>query len=345
MPVRQFLREARCDGGQDLRCAIIAAMKWLKAGGPALAPVMAALWLWPAAVQAQQPLFTSRIDVVHVGVTVLDRDGNLVTDLTRDDFEVLEDGRPQEVRYFSVGLSSDVDDIPLHLGLLLDMSGSMERNDRFQKTAAIRFLNTLTYAADMTLVDFDTEVRVGRYGQQDFGRLIERIRGRRPEGYTALYDALGVYLDGAFEQDGRKVLVLYTDGEDTRSRLSIRDARDLLRASDVTVYAIGFQGDLRSRARQRQRMRLGQLTEITGGRAYFPYSVNALEEIYEQIVDELDGRYSLGYVSTNTRQDGSWRELDVRLRSDRADLRDATVRVREGYYAIWNENEAASDAR
>ena len=299
----------------------------------------------PAAAQGQQPLFTSRIDLVHVGVTVLDRDGNLVTDLTRDDFEVLEDGRPQDVRYFSVGLSSDADDVPLHLGLLLDMSSSMERNDRFQKTAAIRFLNTLTYAADMTLVDFDTEVRVGRYGQEDFGRLIERIRGRRPEGYTALYDALGVYLDGAFEQDGRKVLVLYTDGEDTRSRLSIRDARDLLRASDVTVYAIGFQGDLRSRARQRQRMRLGQLTEITGGRAYFPSSVNALEAIYGEIVEELDGRYSLGYVSTNTRRDGRWREIDVRLRSGRPDLRDAKLRVREGYYALWNEEEAASDSR
>ena len=310
-----------------------------------LACVVAVLVLAPAAVQAQPPLFTSRIDLVHVGVTVLDRDGNLVTDLTRDDFEVLEDGRPQDVRYFSVGLASDVADVPLHLGLLLDMSSSMERNDRFQKTAAIRFLNTITYAADMTLVDFDTEVRVGRYGQQDFGRLIERIRGRRPEGYTALYDALGVYLDGAFEQDGRKVLVLYTDGEDTRSRLSIRDARELLRASDVTVYAIGFQGDLRSRARQRQRMRLGQLTGITGGRAYFPHSINALEEIYEQIVEELDGRYSLGYVSTNTRRDGTWRELDVRLRAARADLRGARLRVREGYYAIWNEDEAAPDPR
>lgn len=307
--------------------------------------VLAVLLLAPAAVRAQRPLFTSRIDLVRVGVTVLDRDGNLVTGLTRDDFEVLEDGRPQEVRYFSMGLASDVDDVPLHLGLLLDMSGSMERNDRFQKTAAIRFLNRLTYAADLTLVDFDTEVRVGRYGQEDFGRLIERIRGRRPEGYTALYDALGVYLDGAFEQDGRKVLVLYTDGEDTRSRLSIRDARDLLRASDVTVYAVGFQRDLRSRARQRQRMRLGQLTDLTGGTAYFPHSIEALEEIYEKIVAELDARYELGYVSTNTRRDGSWREIEVRLRSRRAALRDAKVRVREGYYSIWNEAEAASDPR
>ena len=308
-----------------------------------IALIAAAVLLASAAVPAQQPRFTSGIDLVHVGVTVLDRDGNLVTDLTADDFEVLEDGESQEVRYFSVGLASDVDLIPLHLGLLLDMSGSMERTDRFQKTAAIKFLNTLTYAADITLVDFDTEVRVGRYQQDDFGRLIERIRGRRPEGYTALYDALGVYLDGAFEQDGRKVLVLYTDGIDTRSRISVLDARDLLRASDVTVYAVGFQREMRTSARQRQRMVLGRLTRMTGGASYFPDSVEDLDEIYAAIAEELDARYSLGFVSTNTRRDGTWREVEVRLRTTRDDLRRAKVRVRDGYFARYVKADADAD--
>ena len=87
------------------------------------------------------------------------------------------------------------------------------------------------------------------------------------------------------------------------------------------------------------------MTELTGGTAYFPHSTRALEEIYGSIVEELDARYSLGFVSTNTRQDGSWREVEVRLRPDRADLRRAKVRVREGYYAIWNEAEASSDSR
>ncbi|MXY26015.1 MAG: VWA domain-containing protein [Acidobacteria bacterium] len=295
---------------------------------------------------AQRPTFTSGIDLVHVGVTITDDDGNLITDLTVDDFDVLEDGQPQEISYFSVGLESDAELIPLHLGLLFDMSESMGRSERFQKTAAIRFLNTLTYAADMTVVDFDTEVRVGRYGQADFGRLIERIRGRRPGGYTALYDALGVYLDGAFEQDGRKVLVLYTDGEDTRSRLTIREARDLLRASDVTVYAVGFQESLRSRQRLRQRVLLNQLTELTGGYSYFPNTVDELDEIYARIAEELDGRYSLGFVSANGRRDGTWRELEVRLRDpDRRDeLRDARIRVREGYFAPWSEAEAEGEA-
>ncbi len=317
-------------------------------GFPAAVGCAAAFTIAFAAAEAaaQRPTFTSGIDLVHVGVTIVDDDGNLVTDLAMDDFEVLEDGEPQEIRYFSVGVESDADLIPLHLGLLFDMSESMGRSERFQKTAAIRFLNTLTYAEDMTVVDFDTEVRVGRYGQDDFGRLIERIRSRRPGGMTALYDALGVYLDGAFEQDGRKILVLYTDGEDTRSRLSASEARDLLRASDVTVYAVGFQESLRSRQRMRQRMLLNQLTEITGGFAYFPNSADDLDEIYGRIADELQGRYSLGFVSTNGRRDGTWRELEVRLRDpgERHDPRDVRIRVREGYFAPWSELEAEGEA-
>ena len=285
---------------------------------------------------AQEPLFTSRIDLVHVGVSVLDDDDVPVTELGRDDFELYEDGRLQEIEYFSRGLASDAEILPTHLGVLFDASGSMERDERFAKTAAIKFLNALTYAIDMTVVDFDTEVRVGRYSQADFPRLVERIRRSRTSGNTALYDALGVYLDGAFFQDGRKVLLLYTDGADTRSRITMSDALDLVKASDVTIYAIGFQKHLPSGARPRsgvQRMRLRQLTDVTGGRSYFPSDVDELDEIYEKIAAELDGRYSLGYsasrpcdpspdaspVSGNTRLDGTWRELEVRLKTPRSE--------------------------
>ena len=286
---------------------------------------------------ALQPTFTSRIDLVHVSVTVLDRDGAPVTDLDSGDFELLEDGELQEVSYFSRGLSTDNDVMPVHLGLLLDASGSMAQDDRFQKTAAIKFLRALDFAADTTIVDFDTEVRVGRYGRDGFPRLVERIRASRPSGETALYDALGVYLDGAFEQDGRKILVLYTDGEDTRSQMTFEDARDLLRASDVTVYAIGLQRYLRASSRQRQRMFLQELTDSTGGRAYFPQETDELDRIYEQIEAELNARYSIGFISTNEAMDGSWRELEVRLRSQSESLQRADIRSRDGYYAVYVE--------
>jgi Ca-activated chloride channel family protein len=299
-----------------------------------------ALILTSSIVAAQEVHFTSGVDLVHLGVTVLSRDNELVTELTAEDFELYEDGLVQEIQYFSRGLSSDAETMPMHLGILLDASGSMDEQDGiFAKTAAIKFLNTLTYAHDITLVDFDTEVRVGRYSQADFPRLIERIRGRRPDGWTALYDALGVYLDGAFDQDGRKVLLLYTDGSDTRSRLLYTGAIDLLRASDVTVYAIGFQKYIPSTQRDVQRMRLEQLVAATGGRCYFPTDVDQLDEIYKQITDELEARYSIGYSSDNLRTDGIWRKIEIKIKDSRVDLGRLTVRSRQGYFAPYIEED------
>jgi len=285
---------------------------------------------------AQRPLFTSGIDLVHFGVTVVDRDGEPVADLSQDDLEVYEDGELQEIRYFSRGLNADTDTLPMHLGVLLDASASMGDDERTAKTAAIKFLNTLTYAADITLVDFDETVRVGRYSQRDFPRLVERIRNRKPGVMTAFYDALGVYLDGAFEQDGRKVLLMYSDGYDTRSRMPFSETLDLLRASDVTVYAIGFQGNIPSSDRQRERMKLAQLTEITGGWVFFPTEVEALDGIYEKISRELDTRYGLGYTSTNAEADGTWRQVEVKVKS-RPELKDVSIRSRRGYYARYED--------
>jgi len=134
-------------------------------------------------VGAQQPTFRTAIDLVNIGVTVTDKKGKLVTDLTAGDFEVTEGGRKQTLSYFAAGDQVGPD---LHLGLLLDVSGSMGEDIGFTRTAAIKFLNTLTDAVDITVVDFDTQVRVGRYGQSEFARLVERIRQQKTDGNTAL---------------------------------------------------------------------------------------------------------------------------------------------------------------
>src|SRR5690606_23797291 len=114
------------------------------------------------------------------------------------------DGVPQTIQYFAQG---DVTErFPLRLGLLMDVSGSMGRDIHFSRTAAIRFMNAVDHAKDITLVDFDTEVRLARYGQNDFPRLIERIRNAEPDGWTAFYDAIEVYLNGMAMEGGQKVL-------------------------------------------------------------------------------------------------------------------------------------------
>jgi Ca-activated chloride channel family protein len=280
---------------------------------------------------AQRP-FRSGIDLVHFVVTVVDQDDNLVTGLRQEDFEVYEEGKRQEIRYFAASGDREIAP-PLHLGLLFDTSGSMDEDVQFARTAAIRFLNELTRAVDITLVDFDTEVRVSRYGQADLPRLVERIRMREPEGWTALYDAVGVYLDGASDQNGHKILVLYTDGGDTRSSMSFSDCMSLLRMSDITLYAVGFLEHQRASVRLTQQLYLRQMAATTGGEAYFPYSKESLDEIYARILEEIGARYDVGYLSSDTRADGAWREVDIRV--TRPDLRGAKVRTRPGYYGPY----------
>jgi Ca-activated chloride channel homolog len=290
-----------------------------------------------AAVPAQQvPVFRSGVDLVNLGVTVTDRKGNLVTDLTQDDFEIVESGRNQTIRYFASGEPGGAEGgPPMHLGLLLDTSESMGDDMKFTKTAAVKFLNTLLDAVDITVVDFDTEVRVARYGQNDFARLIERIRERRATGWTALYDAIGVYLDGAAGQDGRKIMLLYTDGGDTRSSTSFHELLDLLKASDVTVYAIGELEHQSSSGALEARGVLQQIADTTGGQAFFPLTVKGLDQIYENVLAQIRAQYTVGYLSTNEKTDGTWRKVEIKV--TRKDGRDYRVRARKGYFAPYKK--------
>src|SRR5438045_579069 len=174
-----------------------------------------------------QRSFRAGIDLVNFGVSVVDKQGKSVMGLTADDFQILENGKPQTIKFFAAGQPAEAP--PLHLGLLLDTSGSMADDLKDARSACVKFVNALDRAADFTLVDFATEVRVARFGPDDYPRLVERIRERKADGWTALYDAIGVYLNGAQNQDGQKVLVLYTDGGDTTSSLTFRDMLDLLK--------------------------------------------------------------------------------------------------------------------
>jgi len=287
-----------------------------------------------AATAAQKPTFRARTDLVSVGVTVADRRANYLTDLTVDDIDVFEDGRRQSVEYFVRGDAPDAGP-ELHIGLLFDTSGSMGADINLSRSAAVRFLNTLPDAQDMTLVDFDTEVRVAKYGQEDFPRLVERIRARKPGGFTAMYDALGVYLDGASDLQGRKILVIFTDGGDTTSAIRFADVMTLIRASDVTVYSVGFLENQPGAARAEQRVRLTQLAGESGGDAFFPLDMKQVEQAYEKILSQIRAQYSLGYVSTNTRTDGAWRKVEIKVK--RANAKDLKIQSRKGYFAPFRK--------
>src|SRR5688500_5539623 len=283
--------------------------RWCVACVVACAAVTAA----PYAGVGQRPVMRAATDLVPVGVTVRTRGGPVTPRLTREEFEVREDGVPQSVSYFATGDVAETAP-PLHLGLLFDTSGSMGEDIQLARTAAIKLLNTLPVAVDVTLVDFDTEVRAARFTQADFPRLVERIRSRKPQGFTAIYDALGVYLDGSANDDGRTILVVFSDGGDTRSALRFSEALTLLKASDVTVYSIGLIQNQSASVQAGQRASLTRLAEESGGEAFFPRSMRDVEKAYVAIEAQIRGQYTLGYLSTNTARDGRWRRVDVRVR-------------------------------
>jgi Ca-activated chloride channel family protein len=274
-----------------------------------------------------QVTFRGGVDLTTFAVTVTDKKGNIVSNLTKDDFELVEDGKPQRLEYFAEGDGDSAP--PMHLGLMVDASGSMQNDMKLAQGAAIKFLNMLPESQDITLVDFDTQVRITRYPQRDFARLVERIRQRKADGMTALYDAVGTYLDGADSLDGRKIMVMYTDGADSRSALSLSETITLLKASNVTVYAIGLVENAGS-ARHQLQMTLRQMVEPTGGQAFFPLSMKEVEGAYEKVLAEIKGQYHLGYQSSSAARDGKWRKVDVKLK--RSDLR---VRSRKGYFGPY----------
>jgi Ca-activated chloride channel homolog len=296
---------------------------------PGLAGVLVVLCV--AAGAGQEPTFRAGVDLVNFGVTVTDKKGNFLTDLKPEDFEITEEGQKQTIKVFARGDQADA--LEMHVGLLFDTSGSMSEDLKLARSAAVKFLNTLPDARDMTLVDFDTEVRVAKYGQADFPRLVERIRNRKPDGWTALYDALGVYLDGAHDDKGRKILVLYTDGGDTRSNVSFSDVMTFVKATDVTVYAIGLLEHQPSSVKSDQRMRLQQITDATGGQAFFPFSMKEVDSAYEKILAQIRAQYSLGYLSTNEKTDGQWRRVEIKVKKP-----DIRIQARKGYFAPYKES-------
>jgi len=286
-----------------------------------------------ASVAAAQQTFRTAIDLVHFGVVVTDKQGSPITGLTADDFEIKEAGKPQTIKFFNAGDPENAP--PLHIGFLLDTSGSMEDDLKDVRTAAIKFLNSMDRAEDITLVDFDTEVRKATYSSSNYARLIERIRGRKADGMTALYDAMGVYLGGTADQTGQKILIMYTDGGDTRSALSMTEVLDLLRASDVTVYVVGYLEHQSSSTRMNQRMELTRFAAMTGGLALFSTESKEIDKMYERIQKEIATRYNIGYTSTDDRSDGTWRNVEIRLK--RPDLKGVKLRTRDGYFAPFKK--------
>ena len=286
----------------------------------------------PLVSGAQRAPFRAGVDVVGMNVTVTDASRHYVTDLDRQDFQIFEDGRPQEVTFFRKS------SLPLALALLIDTSGSMEPNLHVAQEAAVGFVRALGPEDVASVIDFDTSVHVRQDFTADRSALEHAIRKTAAGGSTALYNAVYIALkelnktirDERLEESRRRAIVILSDGEDTSSLLGFEEVLDLAARSDTAIYAIGLLGHeitVIKRPNEAQFV-LRRLSEQTGGRVFFASDAKELKGVYGEIREELGNQYFLAYESNNPRRNGQFRRISIRV--SRASV---VARTRPGYYA------------
>jgi len=286
------------------------------------------------AQQAQEPADKPQkpiridVDLVLVTATVTDPQNRFVTGLEQENFQVFEDRVEQKIEYFSS------EDVALTVGIVFDVSGSMKDKLSTARDAAVTFLKTGNPDDEYFLVSFASRPEVVEDFTTDISRLQNHLIFTPAKGMTALYDSVYVGLEKLKDgSNSKKALLLITDGEDNRSRYTFSNVKEFVKEQDVQIYSIGIVNDWNSQlgSGRTGRALVEELSELTGGRAYFPDSVYELEDICTKIAIELKNQYVLGYRSTNEAKNGKWRNLRVRVNPPKG-LPHLNVRAKSGYY-------------
>lgn len=280
--------------------------------------------------------FRAEVDQVVLHAAVYDENIQLVSGLEKEDFLVFEDRVEQELSYFGQ------EDVPTSIGLVLDISGSMRDKMVLVNEATKLFLDESHPGNELFLIEFNDEVIL----EENFTREVEDIRDALDNmiihGGTALYDAIFLATDKARNGiEPKRVLVVFTDGEDKDSYYRHEELLDKIRESDVQVHVVAFLdwelstirpffGIFKSQKQKLQR-KLNTIAELTGGKAFFPEKVHELKDIFEAIAQELRNQYRLAYISKNLARDGSWRDIGVAVKA--AKEKGWKVRAKKGYFA------------
>jgi len=296
----------------------------------------------------QEPLqtFKAQVNVVNIFYNVKDKHGLLIPNLTKDNFEVFEDGKPQTIKYFSAESNQ-----PLTLGIMIDTSASQTRVLTIEQESCAQFLRAVLRDKDLAFViNFDTDVDLDQdftNNVHDLTRALNKVQinagmGGGPPGLgggpipttprgTLLYDAIYLGADEKLKNEvGRKAMIIFTDGEDQGSRLRIQDAIEAAQKADTICYVIliadrGFYGGFGYSGDSEMR----KLAEATGGRVIeVGNKQDKLRDAFEQIQNELRSQYNIGYTPTNNKLDGTYRKIQIKEKGD------YKVQARQGYYAV-----------
>jgi Ca-activated chloride channel family protein len=314
---------------------------------PALALVVSALMASTAFGQAQGPVQPPKesspspdksgapikvdVDMTLVNLTVTDPLDRLVTGLEREHFRVFEDGIEQEV----LTLSSE--DVPVSIGLVFDMSGSMSDKVEKAREAAVEFMRTANPRDQFFLVSFNDRAELTSGFTSSVDELQNRMMFTSSRGRTALLDAVYLGLSqmrGA--HNGKRALLIISDGGDNHSRYNESDVKNYLKEADCQLYAIGIFDPIGIRSRTPEELEgpslLSEMTEMTGGRVFPVGNLGELPDIAAKIGMELRNQYVIGYKSSNPHRNGAWRKIRIKMRPPKG-LPPLNVFAKTGYYA------------
>lgn len=290
-----------------------------------------------------------KVNLVDVLFTVLNRRNKLVPDLEKQDFKIFDDNIPQDIRYFSKQT-----DLPLRIGMLLDTSNSIRDRLKFEQDAANNFLfSVLRHGKDEAfLMTFDDEPQVIQGFTPDTGKLRDQILRTRAGGGTAVYDAIYTACEKELSHPPRppgdqpdvvrRVMILISDGEDNLSTHTRAEAIEMAQRTSVVIYTISTSTQwitLDDPSKEKSGNRkyhltegdkiLQDLAEETGGRAFYPYHVDDLDQSFQDIGDELRNQYSIAYNPTNHAYDGRYHKIKIEM----PDHKGYQARARRGYFA------------
>jgi Ca-activated chloride channel family protein len=277
------------------------------------------------------PVIRDNVDLTLVPATVTARDGRNISGLTAENFQLWEDKVEQKIEYLSA------EDIPAAIGLVFDVSSSMNPKSLLAREAVSGFLHASNRDDEYFLVEFNSRPHLVEDFTTDIDRLEQRLFSTAPGGSTALFDAVHLALEKLRDAHrAKRVLMLISDGQDTDSRYGFRDIVKYVKEQDTPIYAIGTFVDRSSPARLQRRSgaeTLTGLTDTTGGQVLFALSAQELVEICRNFAEELRTQYVIGYKSTNPAADGNWRRIRVKVNLPQG-VSDAIVRTKSGYYAL-----------
>jgi Ca-activated chloride channel family protein len=295
-----------------------------------------------SALQAQQPAQRpgrateedekTRIilDVTRVNIlfTVTDKRGRFITDLTKNDFEVVDNKKQQSIMEFTAET-----DLPLRMAILVDTSNSIRDRFRFIQEAAVEFVNSVVRPRQdrALIVSFDTQAELVAELSDDPEMLAKNIRDLRPGGGTSLYDAIFYASRDKLAVDQprhkyRRAMIILSDGEDNLSRVTRDQALEMAQKADVVIYSISTNI---TRIETDGDKVLKYLASETGGQAFFPFKVEDLSQNFENIANELRHQYNIFYRPEPLKTDGSYQTVSVKVKG----RKDMVVRARKGYYA------------